>query len=73
MSNIDLVKQLPLNLIDASQYFFDYRLETNKQPRPQSNFKKLLWHLMILRKFFLDLIRRCQAMEINLYNAVNFP
>ena len=38
VNNVDLVKQLPLNLIDASQYFFHYQLETNKQPRPQSNF-----------------------------------
>ena len=40
VNNLQLVKQLPLNLIDASQYFFHYQLETNKRHRPQSNFLK---------------------------------
>ena len=39
-SNVDLVKQLPVDLIDDSQYFFHYQIEANKQPRPQNNFKK---------------------------------
>ena len=40
VNNIDLVKQLPLNLIDASQSFFHYQPETNKQPRSQGIFLK---------------------------------
>ena len=40
VNNVGLGKQLPLKLIDASQYFSHYQLETTKQPRPQCNFQK---------------------------------
>ena len=43
---------LPLNLIDASQYFFNYQLEANKQPHHQSNYKNIA--LAMALDFFLD-------------------
>ena len=41
VNNVELVKQLPVNLIDTSKYFFHYQLEINKQPRLQGNFKNI--------------------------------
>ena len=41
VNNVDLLKQLSLDLIDAWQYFFHYQLDTNKQPLSQSNHKKI--------------------------------
>ena len=38
VNNVDMVQQILLYLIDASQNFFHHQLEKNKQTRPQSNF-----------------------------------
>ena len=71
---VDLVKQFPLNLIDASQYFFHYQLEINKQPHPQSNFQNIdLAPHDFAGNFYLIWFVNCQTIEINLYNAMSFP
>ena len=41
VNNVDLLKEILLYLIDASQNFFHYQREKSKQPRPQSNLKKV--------------------------------
>ena len=74
VNNVELLKQLPLGLIDASQYFFHYQLETYKQSRPQSNLKKIaLAPHNFAGNFYLIWFVNCKIIEINLYNAVNFP
>ena len=54
VNNTDVVKQLPLNLISVLQKFFNFYVETNKLPLPQSNFEK--WGLVphdFARNFYL--------------------
>ena len=64
----------PSELHGCFTIVFHYQLETNKKPRPQSKFLEKPWYRMIWwGNFYLILFVNCKTIEIDLYNAVNFP